>query len=81
MNKSAKEMFEELGFKKNSCMKCIIISYVYGEERGGDRMHYKGHIVTKEIPSEENLKNILEKYYYKNVKDEDKFEYDYYIVG
>lgn len=62
-------------------MKCIIISYVYGEERGGDRMHYKGHIITKEIPSEENLKNILEKYYYKDGKDKDKFEYDYYIVG
>lgn len=40
MNKSAKEMFEELGFKKNSCIKCTIISYVYGEERGGDKWIY-----------------------------------------
>ena len=67
--------------KQGSFMKCIIINCICGEERGGDRMHYKGHVITKEIPSEENLKNILEKYYYQNVKDEDKIAYDYYIVG
>ena len=42
-------------------------------------MHYKGHLITKKLPTEDQLSKILDKYYYEN--DNEKFSWDWYQVG
>lgn len=42
-------------------------------------MHFKGFIVTKEIPTEEKISNMLQPYYYGN--DDAGFSWDWYQIG
>ena len=54
-------------------------------------MHYSALVITKEIPTEEDLKNIMKKYDWDNLQyEEDEetligerpvFTYDYYLIG
>lgn len=43
-------------------------------------MHCKGYLITKEIPTEQKLNRILEKYSSEKVNDE-KFEWDWWQIG
>ncbi len=43
-------------------------------------MHYKGHIITKKIPTDEQISKILEKYRYDDEEEKD-FEWDWYMIG
>lgn len=43
-------------------------------------MHFKGYIITKEIPTEEKLEKILEPYYYENDK-ESLISWDWWQIG
>lgn len=36
-------------------------------------VHFKGHLITKKIPTNDEIEKILEKYYY---NDDNGFEYD-----
>lgn len=42
-------------------------------------MHYKGHIITKKLPTNEELSKILEKY--KENEDTKKLEWDWWQIG
>ena len=44
-------------------------------------MHYKGHVITKELPSEELLNKILDKYYYEDEENKSGFTWDWWQIG
>lgn len=44
-------------------------------------MHYKGYVITKRKPVNDELKKILEKYYFENENDEYGFSWDWYEMG
>lgn len=41
-------------------------------------MHFKGHIITKKIPTQEEIEKILEPYYY---DQNNVFDWDWYQIG
>lgn len=44
-------------------------------------MHYKGYVITKELPTEEMLSDILEKYRENNSDEIQPFAWDWYQIG
>lgn len=44
-------------------------------------MHYKGFVITKEIPTQERLEKILSKYNYEGKNNNSGFTWDWYQIG
>lgn len=44
-------------------------------------MHCKGFLITKELPSEDNINKILKKYYWENKKNKSGFNWDWFEIG
>ena len=44
-------------------------------------MHCKGFLITKELPNEDNVSRILEKYCERNKKNKSGFCWDWYEIG
>ena len=44
-------------------------------------MHYKGFLITKKLPSNLTIKEILSDYHYDNEENKSGFTYDYFQVG
>ena len=43
-------------------------------------MHYKGHLITKKIPTEDKIREILEEYE-EDLEKEQEFAWDWYTIG
>lgn len=44
-------------------------------------MHYKGFLITKEVPNHTTIEDILRDYYYDNEDNKSGFTWDWYLIG